>query len=115
MEHLRNFDFSKIPVSGFGVLALIAAFPLTIIVYYFFLFFYRLFLHPLSHIPGPWLPAMSYLPEFYWNCVKDGQLPDQLAKWHDKYGKRSHFFHMGLDTGAVYGYENGYLQSNKRM
>jgi len=55
--------------------------------------FYRLmklvrnvFFHPLSHIPGPWLSAGTYLPEFYYDVVRSGRYTRQIQKMHDRYG-----------------------------
>ncbi|KAL3429166.1 cytochrome P450 [Aspergillus tetrazonus] len=47
---------------------------------------YNLFFHPLSHIPGPWLAAATYLPEFYHDVVRGGRYTTQIQQMHEKYG-----------------------------
>ncbi|KAI2464658.1 cytochrome P450 [Annulohypoxylon bovei var. microspora] len=43
-------------------------------------------LHPLNHIPGPWLARGTYLPEFYYDLIKYGRYTKQIQKLHEKYG-----------------------------
>ncbi|KAI0888399.1 cytochrome P450 [Annulohypoxylon maeteangense] len=43
-------------------------------------------LHPLSHIPGPWLSRGTYLPEFYYDLMKYGRYTKRIQKMHEKYG-----------------------------
>ncbi|KAL4744633.1 hypothetical protein BDW72DRAFT_199403 [Aspergillus terricola var. indicus] len=47
---------------------------------------YNLFFHPLSHIPGPWLAAATYLPEFYHDVVRGGRYTRQIQQMHEQYG-----------------------------
>jgi hypothetical protein len=47
---------------------------------------YRLYFHPLSHIPGPKLTACSYLYEFYYNIIRPGQFLFEMEKMHQQYG-----------------------------
>ncbi|PYI26859.1 cytochrome P450 [Aspergillus indologenus CBS 114.80] len=47
---------------------------------------YRLWFHPLSHIPGPALAAISHLPEFYHDVIKGGMYFQQVSKYHERYG-----------------------------
>ncbi|PKY05790.1 benzoate 4-monooxygenase cytochrome P450 [Aspergillus campestris IBT 28561] len=47
---------------------------------------YRLYLHPLSKIPGPKLAAVTRLPEFYYDVVRGGKYLWQVEKMHKKYG-----------------------------
>ncbi|EFX03043.1 benzoate 4-monooxygenase cytochrome p450 [Grosmannia clavigera kw1407] len=47
---------------------------------------YNLFIHPLRHIPGPWLSAASYLPEFYYDVFRSGRYTRQIQNMHEKYG-----------------------------
>lgn len=49
------------------------------------LVFYRVFLHPLSHFPGPTLYAASYLPYLYQNKIA-GTFVKDILKLHEKYG-----------------------------
>lgn len=47
---------------------------------------YRLFFHPLRHIPGPKLAAASYFYEFYYNCVRGGKFLFEIERMHQVYG-----------------------------
>ncbi|KAK4141804.1 cytochrome P450 [Dichotomopilus funicola] len=49
---------------------------------------YLLFFHPLRHIPGPKLVAVTEWVEIYYQCFKGpgGQFFKEYTKWHDKYG-----------------------------
>lgn len=47
---------------------------------------YRLYFHPLAKIPGPKLAAISSLPEFYYDVIRDGRYLWQVEKMHKKYG-----------------------------
>ena len=48
--------------------------------------FYRLFLHPLSPIPGPKLAALTYWYEFYYDVIKPGQYVFKIKDLHKQYG-----------------------------
>ncbi|KAI1386875.1 cytochrome P450 [Hypoxylon trugodes] len=43
-------------------------------------------LHPLYRIPGPKLAAATYLPEFWYDCVKFGRYTRVIEKMHQQYG-----------------------------
>ncbi|KAK1254750.1 hypothetical protein MKX08_008745 [Trichoderma sp. CBMAI-0020] len=47
---------------------------------------YRLYFHPLSHIPGPKLAACSHLYEFYYNVLLSGKYLFEMDKMHQQYG-----------------------------
>ncbi|KAL2844381.1 cytochrome P450 [Aspergillus pseudodeflectus] len=47
---------------------------------------YRLWYHPLSHIPGPPLAAITHLYEAYHDIVRGGLYVWEIEKMHDKYG-----------------------------
>ncbi|KLJ11397.1 hypothetical protein EMPG_09702 [Blastomyces silverae] len=47
---------------------------------------YRIYLHPLSHIPGPRLAAATHLYVFYYNGISGGKLYLQIEKLHRLYG-----------------------------
>ncbi|KAI1121324.1 trichodiene oxygenase [Nemania abortiva] len=61
-------------------------FALSVAVYFSTLAFYRLFLHPLSHFPGPRLAAISRWYEAYWDVVHNGQYTFKIAELHKQYG-----------------------------
>jgi cytochrome P450 len=48
---------------------------------------YRLFFHPLSHIPGPKLAALTHGYEFYYDVIKKGTLIWEIQRLHGIYGK----------------------------
>lgn len=50
-----------------------------------FITFSRLFLHPLSSVPGPRLAALSSLYGFYFNYIKDGVYSSLFSDMHRKY------------------------------
>ncbi|PGH17767.1 hypothetical protein AJ79_00908 [Helicocarpus griseus UAMH5409] len=58
----------------------------TIIFYTAAVAIYRIYLHPLSHIPGPRLAAATHLYIFYHNWYRSGKLYLQTEKLHAKYG-----------------------------
>lgn len=47
---------------------------------------YRLFFHPLSHIPGPKLAAASHALEFYHDVIRGGMYIWEIERMHEKYG-----------------------------
>jgi hypothetical protein len=46
----------------------------------------RLFIHPLSHIPGPKLAASTWLYQTYYSLWDESKYYLQIAKLHDIYG-----------------------------
>lgn len=48
---------------------------------------YRLFLHPLRKIPGPWLAAATGWYEFYQDIILNGHYVKEYPKLHDRYGQ----------------------------
>ncbi|KAI0201519.1 cytochrome P450 [Astrocystis sublimbata] len=50
------------------------------------LWLYRLYLHPLSKIPGPWLAAITYWPEIYHDVIRGGKFFLAIDEMHRKYG-----------------------------
>ncbi|KAI0391296.1 cytochrome P450 [Xylariaceae sp. FL0594] len=50
------------------------------------LWFYRLWLHPLSKVPGPKLAAITYLPEIYHDVIRGGKFFIAIDEMHKKYG-----------------------------
>ncbi|CEL06536.1 hypothetical protein ASPCAL09709 [Aspergillus calidoustus] len=47
---------------------------------------YRLYFHPLSHIPGPKLAAATHLYEFYYDVWRSGRYLFEIEKMHRQYG-----------------------------
>ena len=45
-------------------------------------------MHPLSHIPGPKLAAMSLLYEFWYDMVLGGTYTQVISKMHETYGEK---------------------------
>jgi hypothetical protein len=58
-----------------------------VFVYYLVRSIYRLYFHPLSHIPGPKITAVSHIYEFYFDVIKGGMFTFQIEKLHERYGK----------------------------
>jgi hypothetical protein len=54
-----------------------------------FVVFRRLFFHPLSHIPGPKLAAVTWFYQSYYSFVGGSYYYLQVAKLHDIYGMLS--------------------------
>ena len=50
---------------------------------------YRVYFHPLAHIPGPPLAKVTYLYEWYYDLYRGGQFTFQLKNLHEKYGMDS--------------------------
>lgn len=47
---------------------------------------YRIFLHPLAHLPGPKIAAATFLYEIAWDYFGDGAYLYEIEKMHKKYG-----------------------------
>ena len=47
---------------------------------------YRLYLHPLRHIPGPKLAAITHFYDFYYNIYHKGTFIFQIEELHKVYG-----------------------------
>jgi hypothetical protein len=59
---------------------------LYVIVHRLYRVFYDLYLHPLAHIPGPKLAAVTYLYQTYYSLVRGSRFYLQIGKLHEKYG-----------------------------
>jgi len=51
--------------------------------------FYRLYFHPLAHIPGPKLAGLTFLYQTYFSLVNGSHFYAQIGKLHKIYGKLS--------------------------
>lgn len=56
------------------------------ILYSLFTGVYRLFLSPISHIPGPKLAALTYFYEFYYDAICKGRYLWKIQELHQQYG-----------------------------
>jgi hypothetical protein len=52
----------------------------------------RLYFHPLAHIPGPKLAALTWWYEFYFDAIQQGQYVFQIQKLHRLYGMFHPFY-----------------------
>lgn len=48
---------------------------------------WRLYLSPVSHIPGPRLAAMTLWVELYYDVVLCGRYTFKIMEYHEKYGR----------------------------
>ena len=48
---------------------------------------YRLCFNPVAGFPGPWIAAMTFWYEFYYDIVKRGQYTFKIRELHTKYVK----------------------------
>lgn len=60
----------------------------SVIIYNASLVIYRLYFHPLRHIPGPWIAAATQWYEFYYDVLQwpGGQYIHKVDAMHDRYG-----------------------------
>jgi hypothetical protein len=61
--------------------------PPAALLYFVSLVIYRLYFHPLRHIPGPRLAAATGWYEFYYDVVGRGIFCWEIKRMHDVYGK----------------------------
>ncbi|KAL3471741.1 cytochrome P450 [Aspergillus californicus] len=67
-------------------MALFVILGVSLVAYFAVLSIYRVFFHPLSHIPGPKLAAITHGYEFYYDIIKKGTLIWEIKRLHDIYG-----------------------------
>jgi hypothetical protein len=46
----------------------------------------RLYFHPLAHIPGPKLAALTWWYEFYFDVIQQGRYVFKIQELHKQYG-----------------------------
>lgn len=68
-------------------MALLVILGIGLVTYLVFLSIYRLYFHPLSHIPGPKLAGITHGYEFYHNIIQGGLFIWELERLHEVYGK----------------------------
>lgn len=69
---------------------------------------YRLYLSPLSKIPGPKLAALTYLYEFYYDAIKGGQMLFHTKALHEQYGPIVRITPNGVHVNDVGFYDTIY-------
>ncbi|PGH23567.1 hypothetical protein AJ80_02347 [Polytolypa hystricis UAMH7299] len=72
--------------SSFCPSNLAAAVALYTLLHALILVLYRLFLSPIAAFPGPILARVTFLYEFYYDFVRDGQYYRRIGEMHEKYG-----------------------------
>ncbi|PGH03869.1 hypothetical protein GX51_03857 [Blastomyces parvus] len=91
------------------------------LIYIATLVFYRLFFHPLAHIPGPPLAVATYLYEWYYDLYLGGQFIFKLKGLHKKYGPvvRINPDYVHIDDpdyfGEIYNQSNGRVDKPYRV
>ncbi|GAP88286.1 putative benzoate 4-monooxygenase cytochrome P450 [Rosellinia necatrix] len=75
---------------------------------------YRLFLHPLSHVPGPKLAAISHALEFYHDVVRGGMYIWEIEKMHQKYGPIVRINPREMHIKDPYFYDEIYASSSRK-
>lgn len=64
----------------------VAALAGVFVAYHVILALYHLTFHPLAHLPGPRIAAITHLYEFYYDFVLGGQYTFKIAELHSRYG-----------------------------
>ncbi|KAI1769313.1 cytochrome P450 [Hypoxylon sp. FL1150] len=75
---------------------------------------YRLFFHPLSHIPGPKLAALSRAYEFYYDVVCRGMYIWKIEEMHKKYGPVVRISPREVHISDPYFYDEVYAPSGRK-
>ncbi|KAJ5718661.1 benzoate 4-monooxygenase cytochrome P450 [Penicillium malachiteum] len=75
---------------------------------------YRLYFHPLSHIPGPALAKITHLYEWYYDLYLGGQFTFQLHNLHKKYGPIIRINPDDIHINDPYFFDQIYNQTNGR-
>jgi hypothetical protein len=63
--------------------------------------FYDLRLHPLAHIPGPKLAAITYLYQTYYSLVGGSRFYIQVGKLHEQYGMSEPLTVLGMESNKL--------------
>lgn len=74
--YLKNITWSQVFVLS----------SVAFVTYLSSLVFYRLYLCPTAHIPGPFLAKITYLYESYYDFVYTGKYYEKIKEAHEKYG-----------------------------
>ena len=88
---LPPWDHATMALSGVSVSSTaVTALLLSTVVFVLYTAIYRLLLNPLARFPGPKFAAVTKAYQFYFDVVKRGKLPWELARLHAKYGELPH-------------------------
>ena len=80
---------------------------------------YRLFVHPLHHVPGPWINSISRIP--YARHLLAGTTVDNVKHLHEKYGEVVRIspnevsFISESAWQDIYGFRTGKLKGHETM
>lgn len=69
--------------------SLLENFVVLLLVCWFYGIFYRLYLSPLSNIPGPKLAALTLWYEAYFDLIQKSRFPWRIKKMHKLYGRQT--------------------------
>ncbi|KAK0630987.1 cytochrome P450 [Bombardia bombarda] len=76
---------------------------------------YRRFLHPLANVPGPFLPAVTWLYIWWFNIPKAGQFYKEIERLHSIYGPIDPAFYGFFGLGmAMFATESNELYRQRR-
>lgn len=87
VEDAYSFVYSSLPSSSTSLILLVAALSAF---YASALVVWRLYFHPLKHIPGPRLAAATFWYEYYHDVYLDGRYIKEYPRLHAEYGKSDH-------------------------
>ncbi|KAK3711338.1 hypothetical protein LTR37_009718 [Vermiconidia calcicola] len=106
--------------AGNRPLLLVSTFATLSLLYFVGWILHRLFFHPLHHIPGPWINAVSRIP--YARHLIAGTTVDNVKFLHDKYGEvvRLSPNEVSFTSGDsawqdIYGFRTGKLTGHENM
>ena len=72
---------------NFGVTSVLVSGGITLLAWQLATVIYRRYLHPIAHVPGPFLASVSELNRFYYNVIKEGRYYLQYERYREKYGE----------------------------
>jgi len=64
----------------------------------------RLYIHPLAHIPGPKLAALTWWYEFYYDGIQEGRYVFKIQELHAQYGKSFGTIRLDVIVWLIKGY-----------
>ncbi|KAK8092396.1 uncharacterized protein PG998_014881 [Apiospora kogelbergensis] len=75
---------------------------------------YGLYFHPLSHIPGPRLAAISHVSEFYHDVIRNGMYLWEVEKMHETYGPVVRINPREIHIRDPYFYDEVYAPASRK-